>query len=111
MTSALLGNPVIRLVHGPDPARWDQPGLLDRIGYVEQLGMRRVHFTGGSATVGGIASVTRPDCDRIRFTADRQLRYRLFTPSDADRRDRCAPKPMAGSWMARGEGIAAQPTQ
>ena len=44
---------------------------------------------GGPATVGIIASVTRPfcrDCDRIRLTADGQLRTCLFATTEADLR-------------------------
>ncbi|WP_347349034.1 GTP 3',8-cyclase MoaA [Nigerium sp.] len=44
---------------------------------------------GGPATVGIIASVTRPfcgSCDRIRLTADGQLRNCLFATTEADLR-------------------------
>ncbi|CAB4718797.1 MAG: GTP 3',8-cyclase MoaA [Actinobacteria bacterium] len=44
---------------------------------------------GGPATVGIIASVTRPfcgDCDRVRLTADGQVRDCLFARSESDLR-------------------------
>ncbi|RYB90580.1 GTP 3',8-cyclase MoaA [Nocardioides oleivorans] len=44
---------------------------------------------GGSATVGIIASVTRPfcgDCDRVRLTADGQVRNCLFARDESDLR-------------------------
>ncbi|MFL6105736.1 MAG: GTP 3',8-cyclase MoaA [Marmoricola sp.] len=44
---------------------------------------------GGPATVGVIASVTRPfcgDCDRVRLTADGQVRDCLFARSESDLR-------------------------
>ena len=44
---------------------------------------------GGPATVGVIASVTRPfcgDCDRVRLTADGQVRNCLFAREEADLR-------------------------
>lgn len=44
---------------------------------------------GGPATVGVIASVTRPfcgDCDRVRLTADGQVRNCLFARSESDLR-------------------------
>ena len=44
---------------------------------------------GGPATVGVIASVTRPfcgDCDRVRFTADGQVRNCLFAREESDLR-------------------------
>ena len=44
---------------------------------------------GGSATVGVIASVTRPfcgDCDRVRLTADGQVRNCLFATDESDLR-------------------------
>ena len=42
---------------------------------------------GGPATVGVIASVTRPfcgDCDRVRLTADGQVRNCLFAREESD---------------------------
>ncbi|WP_127782005.1 GTP 3',8-cyclase MoaA [Rhodococcus sp. X156] len=45
---------------------------------------------GGPATVGVIASVTRPfcgDCDRTRLTADGQVRSCLFSTGETDLRD------------------------
>src|SRR5437867_7222505 len=44
---------------------------------------------GGPATVGVIASVTRPfcgDCDRVRLTADGQVRDCLFARTESDLR-------------------------
>ncbi|WP_370248571.1 GTP 3',8-cyclase MoaA [Nocardioides sp.] len=44
---------------------------------------------GGAATVGVIASVTRPfcgDCDRVRLTADGQVRTCLFARQESDLR-------------------------
>src|SRR5581483_3335441 len=44
---------------------------------------------GGPATVGVIASVTRPfcgDCDRVRLTADGQVRTCLFARDESDLR-------------------------
>jgi cyclic pyranopterin phosphate synthase len=44
---------------------------------------------GGTATVGVIASVTRPfcgDCDRVRLTADGQVRNCLFAREESDLR-------------------------
>ena len=45
---------------------------------------------GGPATVGVIASVTRPfcgDCDRVRLTADGQIRNCLFATEESNLRD------------------------
>ncbi|MBA2640664.1 MAG: GTP 3',8-cyclase MoaA [Nocardioidaceae bacterium] len=45
---------------------------------------------GGPATVGVIASVTRPfcgDCDRVRLTADGQVRNCLFAREESDLRE------------------------
>ncbi|MBC7277272.1 GTP 3',8-cyclase MoaA [Nocardioides sp.] len=47
------------------------------------------HVDGGPAKVGIIASVTRPfcgDCDRVRLTADGQVRDCLFARSESDLR-------------------------
>jgi cyclic pyranopterin phosphate synthase len=47
------------------------------------------HVDGGPATVGVIASVTRPfcgACDRVRLTADGQLRNCLFAREESDLR-------------------------
>jgi cyclic pyranopterin phosphate synthase len=47
------------------------------------------HVHGGSQTVGIIASVTRPfcgDCDRVRLTADGQVRDCLFARKESDLR-------------------------
>ena len=46
-----------------------------------------------AATVGVIASVTRPfcgDCDRVRLTADGQVRNCLFAREESDLRTRAA---------------------
>ena len=51
---------------------------------------------GGPATVGVIASVTRPfcgDCDRVRLTADGQVRNCLFAREESDLRLACGPAP------------------
>ena len=51
---------------------------------------------GGPHTVGVIASVTRPfcgDCDRVRLTADGQVRNCLFAREESDLRPRCAAAP------------------
>jgi len=45
---------------------------------------------GGPGTVGVIASVTRPfcgDCDRVRLTADGQVRNCLFAREESDLRN------------------------
>jgi cyclic pyranopterin phosphate synthase len=47
----------------------------------------RWHVDGGRGTVGIIASVTRPfcgDCDRVRLTADGQVRNCLFAREESD---------------------------
>ncbi len=47
------------------------------------------HVDGGPATVGVIGSVTRPfcgDCDRVRLTADGQVRNCLFAREESDLR-------------------------
>ena len=47
------------------------------------------HVDGGPGTVGVIASVTRPfcgDCDRVRLTADGQIRNCLFAREESDLR-------------------------
>ena len=47
------------------------------------------HLRGGPQTVGIIASVTRPfcgDCDRVRLTADGQVRDCLFARTESDLR-------------------------
>ncbi|KQZ70297.1 GTP 3',8-cyclase MoaA [Nocardioides sp. Root151] len=49
----------------------------------------RFSVNGGPATVGVIASVTRPfcgDCDRVRLTADGQVRNCLFAREESDLR-------------------------
>ncbi|HEX3613040.1 MAG TPA: GTP 3',8-cyclase MoaA [Sporichthyaceae bacterium] len=49
----------------------------------------RWHIDGGPQTVGIIASVTRPfcgDCDRVRLTADGQVRNCLFAREESDLR-------------------------
>ena len=63
---------------------------------------------GGPATVGVIASVTRPfcgDCDRVRLTADGQVRNCLFAREESDLRaalrgdcHRRSRSPTSGAW-------------
>ena len=63
---------------------------------------------GGPAMVGVIASVTRPfcgDCDRVRLTADGQVRNCLFAREESDLRARPARRraptsrsPTSGAW-------------
>ena len=51
---------------------------------------------GGPGRVGVIGSVTRPfcgACDRVRLTADGQLRNCLFAREESDLRARCGPAP------------------
>jgi GTP 3',8-cyclase len=73
---------------------------------------------GGPATVGVIASVTRPfcgDCDRVRLTADGQVRNCLFARDESDLRtalragagdDEIADRWRAAMWSKRpGHGI------
>ena len=73
---------------------------------------------GGPATVGVIASVTRPfcgDCDRVRLTADGQVRNCLFAREESDLRsalrggasdDEIADRWRAAMWTKRaGHGI------
>jgi cyclic pyranopterin phosphate synthase len=73
---------------------------------------------GGPATVGVIASVTRPfcgDCDRVRLTADGQVRNCLFAREESDLRsalrggagdDEIADRWRAAMWSKRaGHGI------
>ena len=73
---------------------------------------------GGPATVGIIASVTRPfcgDCDRVRLTADGQVRNCLFAREESDLRtalrggasdDEIAERWRAAMWTKRpGHGI------
>jgi len=73
---------------------------------------------GGPATVGIIASVTRPfcgDCDRVRLTADGQIRNCLFAREESDLRgalrsgladDEIAERWRAAMWTKRpGHGI------
>lgn len=84
--------------------RWDddavvgQDEIVERIGAVyplEQLPARgaapadRWRYTDGAGTVGVIPSVTKPfcgDCDRVRLTADGQLRTCLFATDEFDLR-------------------------
>ena len=60
---------------------------------------------GGPATVGVIASVTRPfcgDCDRVRLTADGQVRNCLFAREESDLRgalrDGASDQELADRW-------------
>jgi cyclic pyranopterin phosphate synthase len=61
---------------------------------------------GGPATVGVIASVTRPfcgDCDRVRLTADGQVRNCLFAREESDlrtpMRDGASDEEIAERWV------------
>ncbi|MGI8645082.1 MAG: GTP 3',8-cyclase MoaA [Nocardioides sp.] len=61
---------------------------------------------GGPATVGVIASVTRPfcgDCDRVRLTADGQVRNCLFAREESDLRaalrSGASDEEIAGRWV------------
>jgi GTP 3',8-cyclase len=62
---------------------------------------------GGPATVGVIASITRPfcgDCDRVRLTADGQVRNCLFAREESDLRtalrDGAGDEEIAARWRA-----------
>jgi cyclic pyranopterin phosphate synthase len=68
---------------------------------------------GGPATVGVIASVTRPfcgDCDRVRLTADGQVRNCLFARSESDLRgalrDGATDAQLADRWVVAMRGKA-----
>lgn len=81
---------------------WDRERMVTRQEILGALGRRwaltpvagrggapaeRWRLDGGSATVGVIASVTAPfcgDCDRLRLTADGQLRNCLFSSHEFD---------------------------
>src|SRR5437870_788401 len=69
-------------------ARRDRlPDVLDGLAAAAQAGLHLVE--GGPARVGVIASVTRPfcgTCDRVRLTADGQIRNCLFARSENDLR-------------------------
>ncbi|WP_166138922.1 GTP 3',8-cyclase MoaA [Nocardioides ochotonae] len=61
---------------------------------------------GGAGTVGVIASVTRPfcgDCDRVRLTADGQVRNCLFAREESDlrgaMRDGASDEELAERWL------------
>ncbi len=69
---------------------------------------------GGPATVGVIASVTRPfcgDCDRVRLTADGQVRNCLFARSESDLRTAmragASDAELAERWLVAMRGKAA----
>ncbi len=69
---------------------------------------------GGPATVGVIASVTRPfcgDCDRVRLTADGQVRNCLFAREESDLRsalrDGASDEVLAERWRVAMRGKAA----
>jgi cyclic pyranopterin phosphate synthase len=69
---------------------------------------------GGPATVGVIASVTRPfcgDCDRVRLTADGQVRNCLFARQESDlrtaMRDGATDEALAERWLVAMAGKAA----
>ena len=60
-------------------------------------------------TVGVIGSVTRPfcgACDRIRLTADGQVRNCLFARDETDLRGRCAAGPPTTSSPRVAPGVA-----
>jgi GTP 3',8-cyclase len=66
---------------------------------------------GGPATVGVIASVTRPfcgDCDRVRLTADGQVRNCLFAREESDLRtalrDGASDDDLAQRWLTAMQG-------
>jgi cyclic pyranopterin phosphate synthase len=72
------------------------------------------HVDGGPATVGVIASVTRPfcgDCDRVRLTADGQIRNCLFARQESDLRAAlragATDEELAVRWVAAMRGKAA----
>ncbi|WP_232680148.1 GTP 3',8-cyclase MoaA [Nocardioides sp. R-C-SC26] len=69
---------------------------------------------GGPATVGVIASVTRPfcgDCDRVRLTADGQVRTCLFAREESDLRSALRAgaddEELASRWVTAMRGKAA----
>ncbi|ANH39797.1 Cyclic pyranopterin monophosphate synthase [Nocardioides dokdonensis FR1436] len=69
---------------------------------------------GGPGTVGVIASVTRPfcgDCDRVRLTADGQVRNCLFARSESDLRGAlragASDEELAERWVVAMRGKAA----
>jgi cyclic pyranopterin phosphate synthase len=69
---------------------------------------------GGPATVGVIASVTRPfcgDCDRVRLTADGQVRNCLFARKESDLRAAmragASDEELADRWLVAMAGKAA----
>lgn len=83
---------------------WDRGQMVTQAELLERLGTRfrltpvpqrgsapaeLFHVNGGPATVGVIASVTMPfcaACDRVRLTADGQLRNCLFARTEIDLR-------------------------
>lgn len=83
---------------------WDRSTMMSRQDLLEALGARfrlspveqrgsapaeRFYVNGGPATVGVIASVTAPfcgACDRVRLTADGQVRNCLFARDENDLR-------------------------
>ena len=69
---------------------------------------------GGPGTVGVIASVTRPfcgDCDRVRLTADGQVRNCLFAREESDlrtaMREGASDEELADRWVVAMRGKAA----
>jgi cyclic pyranopterin phosphate synthase len=72
-------------------ARLDQAfGLVAPTGPRGSAPAERYHYTDGRGTVGVIASVTRAfcaQCDRIRLTADGQVRTCLFANTEYDLRE------------------------
>ena len=114
-----------RLAADRDGHRRRDPGSAERGVHAEpEAGCRAAAapaeaflVDGGPATVGVIASVTRPfcgACDRVRLTADGQLRNCLFA-RDRERPAgrRCGPERPTTTWppqlAARGRGQAARP--
>jgi len=74
----------------------------------------KFHVDGGPATVGVIASVTRPfcgDCDRVRLTADGQVRTCLFAREESDLRGAlragASDAELADRWVTAMRGKAA----
>lgn len=85
-------------------ARWTLTPVPGRGGAPAERWM----LDGGPATVGVIASVTAPfcgDCDRLRLTADGQLRNCLFSTSEYDLMPVLRPDGVPASVAARRDGI------
>ncbi|BDV31461.1 GTP 3',8-cyclase MoaA [Microbacterium terricola] len=102
---------------------WDRMSMVTRDEILEALGARwalapvpgrggapaeRWLLDGGPDTVGVIASVTAPfcgDCDRLRLTADGQLRNCLFSTSEYDLLPTLRPSQEAETEAESGDGI------